>query len=62
MGNIFFWIAFVVVFVIIGIGVARASHSSYRFGEEMFKNSEENLEKKEDFEDRDYYNEDGLFK
>ena len=55
-------IPFIILVVVIAVAVLRGSHQNYRFGEGLFKSSEFNLDEKDEFEDKDYYHEDGLFK
>ena len=62
---IFKIIVAVVVFIIIfGIltALARSLNTGYRIGSGMFKNSENNLDEKDEVSDKEYFDEDGLFK
>lgn len=58
------WLIFVLlaVVILIGAGAVRGSKTNYRIGSGMFKNSEYNLDEKDDFSDKEYYDKDGLFK
>lgn len=58
------WLIFILlaIVIIIGIGAVRANNTNYRTGSGMFKNSEYNLDDKDDFSDKEYYDKDGLFK
>lgn len=60
MGWLVFWL--LVLVVIIGIAFRRGSNHNYRTGSGLFKNSEYNLEEKEEISDKDYYDRDGLMK
>ncbi len=55
-------IPLIIIVIILGIGIVRSMNTSYRFGSGMFKNSEYNLEEKDDLSDKEYYDEEGLFK
>lgn len=55
-------IPFIILIVILGVAFARSGHQNYRFGEGLFKSSENNLEDGEELSDKNYYHEDGLFK
>lgn len=55
-------IPLIVLIIILGIAFARSAHTSYRFGEGLFKSSEDYLEEQDDLSDKNYYHEDGLFK
>ena len=56
------WIVFFIVIIILGLGIVRVNKTNYRTGSGMFKNSEYNLDEKDDFFDKEYYDSDGLFK
>lgn len=58
------WLIFILlaIVIIIGIGAVRVNNTNYRTGSGMFKNSEYNLDDKDDFSDKEYYDKDGLFK
>ena len=56
------WIVFFIVIIILGLGIVRVNKTNYRTGSGMFKNSEYNLDEKDDFSDKEYYDSDGLFK
>lgn len=56
------WIVFFIVIIILGLGIVRVNKTNYRTGSGMFKNSEYNLDEKDDFSDKKYYDSDGLFK
>ena len=47
---------------IIAVAVYRNANVNYRTGSGMFKNSEYNLDDQDELSDKDYYNEEGLFK
>ena len=55
-------IPLIIIVIILGIGIVRSMNTSYRFGEGMFKNSEYNLEEKDDLSDKEYYDKEGLLK
>lgn len=56
------WIVFFIVIIILGLGIVRVNKTNYRTGSGMFKNSEYNLDEKDDFSDKEYYDSEGLFK
>lgn len=56
------WIVFFIIIIILGLGIVRVNKTNYRTGSGMFKNSEYNLDEKDDFSDKEYYDSDGLFK
>ena len=60
MGWLFFWL--LVLVMIMGIAFSRKSNHSYRFGSGLYKSSEDNLDEKDDFVDKEYYDKDGLYK
>lgn len=60
MGWLVFWL--LVVVAIIAIAVRRTYNHNYRIGSGLFKNSEDNLDEKDEFCDKDYYDKDGLMK
>ncbi len=55
-----FWLF--IVIIIFGIAFRRNSNHRYRFGSGLYKSSEDNIEEKDDFVDKDYYDSDGLMK
>lgn len=58
-----FWLILIVVaFLVVGLGAVRANQTNYRNGSGMFKNSEYNLDDKDEFVDKEYYDKDGLYK
>ncbi|MEE0873386.1 MAG: hypothetical protein UIH27_07975 [Ruminococcus sp.] len=62
MGVIVFIILLLIVAVIIGLGIVRVNNTNYRTGAGMFKSSEYNLDEKDEFSDKDYYDGNGLFR
>ena len=55
--------ALLILAALLGVAFARGSHTNYRMGAGMFKSSENNLDEKEEFSDKEYYDEGkGLFK
>lgn len=58
------WLIFLLlaIVIIIGIGAVRVNNTNYRIGSGMFKNSEYNLDEKDDFSKKEYYDKDGLYK
>ncbi len=60
MGWLIFWL--IVVVIIMGIAFRRGCNHGYRFGSGLFKSSEDNLDEKDEFPDKDYYDKDGLMK
>lgn len=52
----------IVLIIILCVAFVRGNHQNYRFGEGLFKSSEDNLEENEELSDKNYYHEDGLFK
>lgn len=65
-GDILFKIIIAIVIFVIILGVlvslARSLNTGYRIGSGMFKNSKENLSEKDEVSDKEYFDEDGLFK
>ena len=55
-------IPLLILVAIIAVAVYRNANVNYRTGSGMFKNSEYNLDEKDDFSDKEYYDSDGLFK
>ncbi|HCA05388.1 MAG TPA: hypothetical protein DEO32_05780 [Ruminococcaceae bacterium] len=53
---------FIVIAIIIGVSAVRANNTGYRLGSGMFKSSEFNLDEKDDFSEKEYYDKHGLFK
>ena len=47
------WIVFFIVIIILGLGIVRVNKTNYRTGSGMFKNSEYNLDEKDDFSDKE---------
>ena len=60
MGWLLFWL--VVCVIIMGFAFSRGCHHNYRFGSGLYKSSEDNLDEKDEFVDKDYYDKDGLYK
>lgn len=60
MGWLVFWL--LVLVAIIAYAFRRGANHNYRTGSGLFKNSEYNLDEKEEFSDKDYYDKDGLMK
>lgn len=59
------WLIIVLLFLIIILGAvfARNANMSYRTGAGLFKSSDNNMDEKEEFSDKEYYDENGgLFK
>lgn len=52
-----FIFAFIAIIGIICVAFLRNVNQNYRIGSGMFKNSEYNLDEKDDFSDKDYYDE-----
>lgn len=65
-GDILFKIIIAIVIFVIILGVlvslARSLNTGYRIGSGMFKSSKENLSEKDEVSDKEYFDEDGLFK
>lgn len=57
-----FWIIGFFVFVLLVVALFRGFNTNYRIGSGMFKNSEYNLDEKDDFLDKDYYDKDAMKK
>ncbi len=58
-----FWIfGIIVVGGLLAALMIRGFHYNHRIGEGMFKNSEYNLDEKDDFVDKNYYDKDALKK
>ncbi len=55
-------IPLLILVAIIAVAVYRSANANYRMGSGMFKNSEYNLDERDELSDKDYYNEEGLFK
>ena len=56
-------IVLLILVVILGTAFVRISNVGYRNGAGMFKNSEYNMDEKEELSDKEYYDENkGLFK
>ena len=55
-------IPLLILVAIIAVAVYRNANVNYRTGSGMFKNSEYNLDDQDELSDKDYYNEEGLFK
>lgn len=56
-------ILLLVIVAIIGVAYFKTCNLNYRTGAGLFKNSKDNLNEKEDFVDKEYYNENkGLYK
>lgn len=47
---------------ILAYGIRRMANHDYRFGSGLFKSSENNLDEKDEFVDKDYYDKKNLFK
>lgn len=52
-----FWLVFwiLVCVAILAYGIRRMANHDYRFGSGLFKSSENNLDEKDEFVDKDYY-------
>lgn len=59
-----FWLVFwiLVCVAILAYGIRRMANHYYRFGSGLFKSSENNLDEKDEFVDKDYYDKKNLFK
>ena len=59
-----FWLVFwiLVCVAILAYGIRRKANHNYRFGSGLFKSSENNLDEKDEFVDKDYYDKKNLFK
>ena len=55
-------IPLIIIIIIIGIACVRNRNEQFRFGSGLFKSSEFNLDDKDEFVDKDYYDKDGLLK
>ena len=55
-------IPLLILVAIIAVAVYRNANVNYRTGSGMFKNSEYHLDDQDELSDKDYYNEEGLFK
>ncbi len=56
-------IVLIILILLIGTVFVRNANISYRTGAGLFKSSENNMDEKEDFSDKEYYDENGgLFK
>ena len=55
-------IPLLILVAIIVVAVSRCANVNYRIGSGMFKSSEYNLDDQDELSDKDYYNEEGLFK
>ena len=60
MFGLVFWI--LVCVAILAYGIRRMANHDYRFGSGLFKSSEYNLDEKDEFVDKDYYDKKNLFK
>ena len=58
-----FWLVFwiLVCVAILAYGVRRMANHDYRFGSGLFKSSDSNLDEKDEFVDKDYYDKKNLF-
>ncbi|MCD8027021.1 MAG: hypothetical protein LUF33_08920 [Clostridiales bacterium] len=58
------WLIFILLIIvaILAIAYRRNSNHGYRFGSGLFKSSEDNLDEKDEFSDKEYYDDDGLLK
>ena len=63
-GVFMFWLVFwlLVCVAILAYGIRRMANHDYRFGSGLFKSSENNLDEKDEFVDKDYYDKNNLFK
>lgn len=52
-----FWLVFwiLVCVAILAYGIRRMANHDYRFGSGLFKSSENNLDEKDEFVDKDYF-------
>ena len=52
-----FWLVFwfLVCVAILAYGIRRMANHDYRFGSGLFKSSDSNLDEKDEFVDKDYY-------
>ena len=59
-----FWLVFwfLVCVAILAYGISRMANHDYRFGPGLFKSSDSNLDEKDEFVDKDYYDKKNLFK
>lgn len=59
-----FWLVFwfLVCVAILAYGICRMANHDYRFGSGLFKSSDSNLDEKDEFVDKDYYDKKNLFK
>lgn len=59
-----FWLVFwiLVCVAILAYGIRRMANHNYRFGSGLFKSSKYNLDEKDEFVDKDYYDKKNLFK
>ena len=59
-----FWLVFwiLVCVAILAYGIRRMANHDYRFGSGLFKSSDSNLDEKDEFVDKDYYDKKNLFK
>lgn len=59
-----FWLVFwiLVCVAILAYGIRRKANHDYRFGSGLFKSSDSNLDEKDEFVDKDYYDKENLFK
>ena len=51
-----------VIIILLGVCYRRNVNHNYRMGSGLFKSSDSNLDEKEDFCDKDYYDKDGSMK
>ena len=63
-GVFMFWLVFwlLVCVAILAYGIRRMANHDYRFGSGLFKSSENNLDEKDEFVDKEYYDKKNLFK
>lgn len=58
-----FWFIFgLIIIILLGVLYRRNVNHNYRIGSGLFKSSDNNLDEKEDFCDKDYYDKDGFQK
>lgn len=57
-----FWLVFwfLVCVAILAYGIRRMANHDYRFGSGLFKSSDSNLDEKDEFVDKDYYDKKNL--
>lgn len=63
-GVVYVLVSFLVLVcvAILAYGIRRMANHDYRFGSGLFKSSDSNLDEKDEFVDKDYYDKKNLFK